>query len=318
MDTRDLISIIVPIHNAECSIEKCLDSILGQTYTNIEIILVNDGSVDSSKEICKKYELKDRRIVLISQENRGVSAARNTGLSMAHGKWIMFVDSDDYVENTICKHLLDLAQKTGSDMVQCGVIIETSHRSYQRPIYRLSQKQEYAFNQWDLLSAECWGKLYRRSLIGNEKFQLAYTIGEDLYFNVHVIGKSGSFLISYLPQYHYVETQNSLYRGTRNRKRLLSCREAITCAELDFQGSPDILNYLKTEKLKCNLDICSHIVCDHIDKTGDILSMIKKEIRNNAGHIIKEKNLSLKDKFKFFLIAYLWPVYCICLTAKKC
>ena len=95
---NNLISIIVPVYNVSEYLPRCLDSLINQTYKNIEIILVNDGSTDNSLEICKKYAEKDLRIKVIDKENGGISSARNTGIAEASGEWIGFVDSDDYIE----------------------------------------------------------------------------------------------------------------------------------------------------------------------------------------------------------------------------
>ena len=100
---EDLISIIVPVYNVEKYLEQCLESLLNQTYKNIEIIVVNDGSTDQSLDILKKYSFKDNRIKLYSQKNQGISAARNTALEHINGKYVMFVDSDDWIEINTCE-----------------------------------------------------------------------------------------------------------------------------------------------------------------------------------------------------------------------
>ena len=115
--TEDRISIIIPVYNVEPYIDRCLNSVVNQTYDNIEIIVVIDGSEDGSEKICIEYAERDDRIILIKQENRGLSAARNTGLSYVTGEYIMFVDSDDYVEKDFCVLPLQRLKETGSDIV---------------------------------------------------------------------------------------------------------------------------------------------------------------------------------------------------------
>ena len=101
-----IISIIVPVYNVEKELGRCLESIINQTYKNIEVILVDDGSIDRSPEICDKYAVKDKRITVIHKKNEGLSDARNDGIRISHGSYIMFVDSDDYIENDACEKLL--------------------------------------------------------------------------------------------------------------------------------------------------------------------------------------------------------------------
>ena len=109
-----IISIIVPVYNAEKYLSRCIDSILRQTFADFELILVNDGSSDKSKEICEKYLESDPRIKLINQENSGVSAARNTGLDNASGEYIGFVDSDDFIEKNMYEELYNILKKNWS------------------------------------------------------------------------------------------------------------------------------------------------------------------------------------------------------------
>ena len=113
------LSVIVPVYNAENELKKSIESILSQTEKNIEIILVDDGSSDNSLYICKEFEKKDRRIKVIHQENAGVSVARNTGIEVATGEYIGFVDSDDWIELNMYERLLSEAQRSGADVVMC-------------------------------------------------------------------------------------------------------------------------------------------------------------------------------------------------------
>lgn len=113
-----MISIIVPVYNSEKYIDRCLDSILNQTYKDLEIVLVNDGSNDQSLKILENYALRDTRIKVVNQENKGVAAARNTGLDNATGDYILYVDSDDWIENNMVERMVELS--ANADIVFCG------------------------------------------------------------------------------------------------------------------------------------------------------------------------------------------------------
>ena len=115
---EELVSIILPIYNAEKYLERCLESIITQTYANIEIILINDGSTDNSINIIKEYAIKDSRIIIIDKENEGVSVARNIGILKARGKYICFVDADDYIEKSMIEKMKCCIDKENVDLVR--------------------------------------------------------------------------------------------------------------------------------------------------------------------------------------------------------
>ena len=119
MDEK-LISVIVPVYNVERYLRQCIESITNQSYKNLQIILIDDGSKDNSGKICDEYAEKDKRVEVIHKENTGVSAARNTGLDNAKGEWITFVDADDWVEKNFCEILIKKATENESDCIACG------------------------------------------------------------------------------------------------------------------------------------------------------------------------------------------------------
>lgn len=116
---KGLVSIIVPVYKVQDYLSKCLDSLVSQTYMNIEIIVIDDGSPDNSLSICKQYALRDSRIHLITQKNAGVAAARMNGFLHSHGEWIMFVDADDYVSHNIINLMLQIEERYHVDMISC-------------------------------------------------------------------------------------------------------------------------------------------------------------------------------------------------------
>ncbi len=145
MDNTYLISIIVPVYNVEKYLRKCIDSIIYQTYQNIEIILVDDGSKDASGQICDEYAEKDARITVIHKENGGVSIARNRGLDIAMGQWILFVDADDILPTDALSYYAEIVTYYEVDMVlgsyvECGEegkIIKSDHKQFQRQLSML-------------------------------------------------------------------------------------------------------------------------------------------------------------------------------------
>ena len=216
-----LISIIVPVYKSEKFLKKCVDSILSQTYTKIEIILVNDGSPDGSGLICDEYAKKDDRVRVIHKENGGVSTARNAGLDAALGEFVGFVDSDDYVDEDMFETLLKRITDTGADIACCG--IKFYYYGYVRYVkvpfdgmisptcFWTALLKDFRRYRVVVPGSAC-GKLFRRNLIQDQnptRFQVNMTIGEDAWFVADLLFKSKSelVLVDFVP-YNYIITAN--------------------------------------------------------------------------------------------------------------
>ena len=199
---NNLISIIIPIYNVEQVLKRCIDSVINQTYKNLEIILVDDGSTDNSGKICDEYVLKDKRIKVIHKENGGVSSARNAGLDVVTGEYIGFVDSDDYIERDMYEFLFNLIEK--NDIASCNIF-------YDKNVY-YKGKTTKSFIGMDAFKAclnnknmfvSVWNKLYRNNIIANIRF-LLISMSEDLFFLYTIFSNNNSMIVSNVPKYHYV------------------------------------------------------------------------------------------------------------------
>ena len=210
MQRNPLISVIVPIYNVAPWLPRCLDSIIGQTYKNLEILLINDGSTDNSLEICQTYAAKDPRIKVIHQENQGVSAARNAGLDNAQGDFIMFVDSDDWLTLDACEKLLNTQKQTNADIVignfyffQDGIPpcagIPSIKTNISSPLINLHDTFGIAIKS---LCVIC-GKLYPRTALISLRFNPKYKLGEDVDFLFQAIEKFQNFAFLSSPIYYY-------------------------------------------------------------------------------------------------------------------
>ena len=188
-----MISIIIPVYKVENYLRQCLDSVLAQTYTDFEVICVNDGSPDGCLQILLEYQKRDKRIKVFSQENQGLSAARNTGLDHARGEYIAFVDSDDIIDPTFLSELI--THMDGDDTVDCAEV-GLKHFKDEAELSNYKQRNwlnRFCFNRAGILPVmpsvfpkvfgACWNKLYRRSII--DEFHLRFLVGlihEDKYF----------------------------------------------------------------------------------------------------------------------------------------
>lgn len=195
------VSIIIPIYNAENHLHKCIGSAISQTYSDIEIILVNDGSTDGSEKICRSYEDKDSRIRLINQANAGVSAARNAGLDVSSGDCIVFIDSDDHVESDYIDYLVDLMDKCGSDMTCCQYDdIENANKEPRLINGPEACLKEYLVSNDITVSVCC--KLCKKHLFEGLRMPEGKRY-EDNYVVYKLISRCDSVTVGYEKKYHY-------------------------------------------------------------------------------------------------------------------
>ena len=206
---QPVISIIVPVYKVERYLRRCLDSIIAQTFTDWECILIDDGSPDSSGKICDEYAAKDSRFRVIHQENKGVSAARNAGLDAARGEWIGFVDSDDWIETNMYETALRTATEIGADLLQWGICIENDKKVAKT--FVLPQKSfsfEDCATYWTPSMCQ---KLVSKKLISDNaiRFLEGMALSEDMLFSAICYTKAKKcFYISKI-FYHYYSRQGS-------------------------------------------------------------------------------------------------------------
>ena len=211
-----LVSCVIPVYNVQDFLPKCLDSILKQTYNNIEIIIINDGSTDLSLEICNSYSNKYRNIHVYSTENRGVSAARNYGIRKSLGNYICFIDPDDYIDSTFIETLINTINQTKALVAGVGYIYEHENG---KKIYKPKLKKDLYSNEYLYKLGVCknklgyvWSKIYNIELFSkhNLKFDEELKFGEDSIFLIE-LSKTIQF-IGYNKKslYHYVKHTNSL------------------------------------------------------------------------------------------------------------
>ncbi|ABJ59254.1 hypothetical protein BTI66_09050 [Lactobacillus delbrueckii subsp. bulgaricus] len=221
------VSIIVPVYKAEASIVRCIESILGQTYHNIELLLIEDGSPDNSGEICDRYA-GDPRVKVIHNTNQGVSHARNTGLEYATGEYITFCDSDDYYTPNHVKENIYAAMKHGSDITISGYYIE-KHGKFVSSVHMTNaslSKDDVVkhFTVDNEVGGYCWNKLYKREVLQGVKFPKNLEVLEDTYFLCSAMKRARKIYYLAEPLYYYCDNQNS---ATRNMDMLYSDHDTV-------------------------------------------------------------------------------------------
>lgn len=215
-----MISIIVPVYNAEKYLTDTISSILQQTYKDFELILVDDGSKDNSPQMCDLIAEKDERVVVIHKENQGVSAARNTGIDQARGEYICFIDSDDYVEKDMLECLVNNAEEYKADISCCG-LVQVALDGEVKNHYCHGEKEKIenmellmqAFFTVPMYKEILYGpynKIVRTEIVKAVRFNEKYTVAEDLLFNFECLEKATAFYLENRELYHYIKRENSI------------------------------------------------------------------------------------------------------------
>lgn len=264
-----MISVIIAIYNPGKYLNGCLDSIINQTYKNLEIILVDDGSTDNSLEVCKEYAEKDSRVIVHHKENSGVSATRNAGIRLAHGDYFSFIDSDDILEPDAYEYMIDLVKKNNVDAVNYEHFITYPNREVAHTLpdnnYGLFDKNQ-AIEQLVYNVLFAWNKLFSKKIIENVWFDETIARGEDSLFSIFAFDKADKVWFEKRPLYHYIQSNNSAVRG-KFRESQLSAIKLIDIYEPFFKEKypqfydaqmSTLLNLMTTLYFDMRLDKCNH------------------------------------------------------------
>lgn len=241
------LSIVIPVYNVEDYIRKCLNSIIEQTFTDFEVICVDDGSTDFSGMLCDRYHRIDKRFKVIHQENSGVSSARNRGIYEASGDWLTFVDPDDWIHNEYYERLFEAQQKFDADVAHCRTCVVTQKGKRVLPKFaedRLITDELQVFQGKDeimnaitlnILNCLSWNKIYRRELWGETKFPEELSLGEDMSVVVNVVAHSN--VAVYVP--------NAVYYYRNRNTSLLHSGITIDRLKQDLRGSETMRKQLE-------------------------------------------------------------------------
>lgn len=237
---KNKISIIIPVYKVEKYLDKCVESVVNQTYKNLEIILVDDGSPDKCPQMCDEWAKKDKRIKVIHKENGGLSDARNKGLDMATGDYIMFLDSDDYVSMQICEKLLDLSLKNNADISMCGfaefyededlLVVDTNCNTM---VLNRTQIINQIYKPTINLLMTAWAKLYKKEIFEDIRYPVG-KLHEDEFVIHQVIYKANTFAHTTEKLYYYLKRRESI-TAVKKQKNITDVLEA-------FKNRYDFLN----------------------------------------------------------------------------
>ena len=223
---ENLVSIIIPVYNVEDYLKRCVDSIIGQTYKNIEIILIDDGSTDKSGNICDDYLKADKRIKVIHKKNGGLSDARNFGLNISQGDYVCFVDSDDFVSELYVEKLLENSLRTGADVCACNFYyIDEFNKKWikaekQEKIYKSDEAIKDIFTVKQNTEVMVWNKIYKKELL--DKNDIKFPVGkihEDNFTTYKIYDKANYVSLINDKLYYYYQRSDSIMGKAFNKKR---------------------------------------------------------------------------------------------------
>lgn len=285
---EDLISIVVPVYNVEKYLEECVNSIFKQTYKNLEIILVDDGSKDSSSTMCDELAKKDYRVKVIHKENGGLSDARNVGIENSTGKYIQFVDSDDFIEENMVEILYKDILENKADVAMCSHYIykdgeKTTDATYKKEIFnKIEVLQEILLDE--KVRSYAWNKLFKKSLFDEIRFPKG-KVFEDIYTISPILKKSEKVVLNDIPLYYYRQREGSILHNQTNELRLEYIKAALKVNKDIEKDFPELKQF-------CAYNI-AHIT---IKTYNDIGFFYMKDLFEN--NIVKDLYEQTKNIFK--------------------
>lgn len=307
---EDLISIVVPVYNCEEFLDRCIDSIVNQSYKNIEIILVNDGSKDNSLKICNNWANKDERIKVINQRNKGAAAARNTGINESTGKFVGFVDSDDFIENNMYECLYKNIKLYSCDISICGRIIEEGSRIIYKSKNNIKKKYTnidalVEMNSLKTFDMSPCDKLYNRELFNLVLFPEG-TNSEDFYFMYKMLFNCSIVYYDSSPLYHYCRRENSHSNYKINDTYIKASKEQV-----DFfsENCKKIVYVAKCYYAYANTIQYNKYVVHNMECPKDVLKDLKRNVFQNMISVLKNLNFPLLNKAEIFLFVLCTPIY---------
>jgi glycosyltransferase involved in cell wall biosynthesis len=305
------ISVVVPVFNSELHLQKCIDSICKQTYVNLEIIIVNDGSTDNSSVISDDLANKDNRIKVIHKKNEGVSVARNIGVELATGEYIGFVDSDDWLEQDAYEKIVDIIieQRVEAVIFEYKIVHEDGNykHNYYKKLNGFMTNEKAIESVISPVSRFIWNKVFSKRLLKDIEFDSTLFYGEDTLYAIQALSKAQ--LIFYLsePLYNYFQSPSSVTRSEFNSKiftGVTAFRKQMDFCKIKY---PTLVEVAQIALKNIIVNVLVMIIENDRDKEYQVLfKKLHSEFKLNFFKIIKSTKISKRLKIKF-VMAYLNP-----------
>lgn len=303
---ESLISILVPVYNCEKYLDHCISSIINQTYQNLQIVLVNDGSTDNSLELCRKYASLDPRIEVYTGPNRGVASARNLLLEKIKGEFFLFVDADDWIEPRMISYLNELSKETNADITVCRKFEPTENFSKVKSEFKIFDRtpaiEKFLYHKE--LSGALWNKLIRSNLVEDARFEKNIYYGEDALFLWHILQRINRLVISNVPLYHQSTNINSLshskWRPERQGTGHIVWKKLCSDTQKNW---PKMFSIAMANWAISDMWLIINAAKSNFKKDYNIISY-QKNIKSNYRTLFSIKSIDLKYKLVAFCVAY--------------
>lgn len=309
-----LITVIIPIYNVEQYLHQCVDSILNQTYKNLEIILVDDGSPDNCGVICDKYAKLDERIRVIHKKNGGLSDARNAGLNIMQGEYIVFVDSDDWMEPDGINYLYQLAEKNDADLViggvekvedESGKIIWTTRDT--KPLFYAYQKSQEAMKDMFLNGCASWARLYKKSVHESIRFPVG-EINEDEAIVLNILDLCQKIVQTNHVVYKYRYRKQSITSTNWHKKKMLWHEHCKKNLEYISEKYPELIPYAEYRYCSSTLWCLNNMTADVKQYKMEIFEL-RIKLKSMLPRVIKTGLLRKKEMLRAYLILHFYAPY---------
>lgn len=296
---KPILTVIIPVYNVEAYLEKCISSVMNQSFKEIEIILIDDGSTDGSGRMCDRFAATDDRISVIHQKNKGLAVARNVGLEKATGEWIAFLDSDDWVACNMYEMLITACKETGSYLAFCDSIdvYEGKDDTYipeskgQLRVISIDDYLRLLVNK-DKARLEVWNKVWKRELIGETKY-VPGQVSEDVHFNREILQKVNTIAYVPLPLHHYLVQRRGSTTSSFKPRRLYAFEEYTTWM-VDYSVKQDYHKKSLIAATAANFAIAVYLDSVKNNAPKSCLKLIKKYYEMYKSQVEERELLSLK------------------------
>ena len=310
---KELISVLLPAYNVGEYIGICLDSILQQTYSNYEVIIVNDGSTDDTLAICQAYAQRDSRIHLFSQENAGVSSARNHCLSQAKGEFVAFIDPDDYVKKDYLQTLLNMQHKTSADIIACDYNTQNGPENQDSERHRFSNKllnndeALRAINCFDSFKVYMWAKLIRRTLFNGLSFP-SVDIAEDQYVCCELLSKAKGVYYQPTALYTYRMRSGSICQnvGRHTKTPIYAVQEQTKYIQAHH---PEITSYAYAYLFFSGITYYNNYIINNESITKEEERFINSIVQRKLKYVLRDPDNTQAKKMQALIFSISKPLY---------
>lgn len=309
------VSVIVPAYNIQDYIVKCLESIANQTYKNLEVIVVDDGSSDNTGKLADEFAENDNRFIVIHKKNGGASSARNRGINISSGDFIGFVDGDDIIENDMYEMLINNAIKYDADISHCGYKVvennkETLFYGTEKLIIQDRKKGLLDLFEGTLIEPSLCNKIFKNNIVGDIRLDESIRINEDLYFNVLLFDKSKKSVFEDKSKYIYIKREGSATTSSLNDMRRITDPLKVYDMIVDlYKNDTDILPYAKKMQLGRSINIYNLLTLEKDTKLLKIKTKIRYYIKYTKDEFKNSNIITQKMRFMIYGILYLGIIY---------